>query len=225
MKQMPFLALLALCCLPAAVQAQTATNVNCSLCISEPEIVNQAVTSAKIANGTIGGVDIRANAITSDKIKNGTIVKSDLAAALQGDIDGALADISFARVVASGGEVVGAQCPSGRVAVAASCECTDGGGSRNLGVLFGCTVTTTGAAAGCFDEAISFNPQLPPPLANVRAICMGAESVDGTPWTSTTQGLAIDNVSPEAAAARCERPSASPPRRPATPGARRGPRA
>ena len=97
---------------------------------------------------------------------------------------------------------MGAQCPSGRVAVAASCECTDGGGSRNLGVLFGCTVTTTGAAAGCFDEAASFNPQLPPPLANVRAICMGAESVDGTPWTSTTQGLAIDNVSPEAAAAR-----------------------
>ena len=61
------------------------------------------------------------------------------------------------------------------------------GGTRNLGVLFGCTVSGTGAAAGCYDEAITFNPQLDVPLALVRAICMGAESVDGTPWATTSQ--------------------------------------
>jgi len=196
-------ALAALVLLPAAAaQAQTATNLDCTSCVSGPEIANGAVTSAKIATGTIAGVDIKASAITSDKIKNGTIAKADLEVALRDGIDGAIADISFARISASGGGVVGAQCPSGRVAVAASCECTDGGGARNAGVLFGCTVTTTGAAAGCYDEALSFNPQLDVPVANVRAICMGAESVDGTPWSNTAQGLAIDAADPEAAAAR-----------------------
>ena len=97
---------------------------------------------------------------------------------------------------------MGAQCPSGRVAVAASCECSDSGGSRNLGVLFGCTVSGTGAAAGCYDEALSFEPQLPEPLALVRAICMGAESVDGTPWENTSQGLSVDAADPEVDAAR-----------------------
>ncbi len=203
MKRTLILAFATLCSLAGSgAQAQTATNLNCTLCVSEPEIAAQAVTSAKIANGTIAGVDIKASAITSDKIKNGTIAKADLVAALQDDIDGAIADISFARVAATGGGVVGAQCPSGRVAVAASCECTDGGGSRNLGVLFGCTVTTTGAAAGCYEEALSYNPQLSAPLANVRAICMGAESVDGTPWSNTTQGIAADAASAEAGAAR-----------------------
>jgi hypothetical protein len=203
MKRTLILATATLCCLSGvAARAQTATNLNCSLCVSEPEIAAQSVTSAKIANGTIAGVDIRASTITSDKITNGTLTKADLAAALQNDIDGAIADISFARIAATGGGVVAAQCPSGSVGVAASCECTNGGGARNFGVLFGCTITAGGAAAGCFEEALSFDPQLPAPLANVRAICMAAESVDGTPWTNTAQGLAVDSVSPEAAAAR-----------------------
>ena len=203
MKHTLIVAFATLCCLPgAAARAQTATNLNCSLCVGEPEIAAQAVTSGKIANGTIAGVDIRASTITSDKITNGTLTKADLAATLQNDIDGAIADISFARIAASGGGVVAAQCPSGSVGVAASCECTNGGGTRNFGVLFGCTITAGGAAAGCFEEALSFNPQLPAPLANVRSICMAAESVDGTPWTNTAQGLAVDSVSPDAAAAR-----------------------
>ncbi len=203
MKHALIVAVVTLCCLPgAAARAQTATNLDCTLCVGEPEIAAQAVTSGKIANGTISGVDIKASAITSDKIKNGTITKADLVAALADDIDGAIADISFARITASGGGVVGAQCPSGRVAIAASCECTDGGGSRNFGVLFGCTVTGTGAAAGCFEEALTYDPQLPAPLANVRAICMGAESVDGTPWSNTAQGLAAAAAGPEAATAR-----------------------
>lgn len=203
MKHPLILAVVTLACLPgAAARAQTATDLNCTGCVGEADIAPQAVTSGKILNGTIATVDIKASAVTTDKIKNGTIARLDLATALRDDIDGALADISFARISASGGGVVGAQCPSGRVAVAASCECTDGGGLRNLGVLFGCTVTGTGAAAGCYEEALSYNPQLPAPLANVRAICMGAESVDGTPWSNTAQGLATDGATAEAAAAR-----------------------
>jgi hypothetical protein len=202
MKHSLVLAFASLCCLPgASARAQVATDLNCTSCVSAAEIANGAVTTAKIANGTITNVDIKAGAITSDKIRNGTIARADLVAALQDDIDGAIADISFARVTASGGSVAGVQCPSGRVAIAASCECTDGGGTRNAGVLFGCTVSGTGAAAGCYDEALSFNPQLPVPLANVRAICMGAESVDGTPWSNTAQGgLALDAADPEAKA-------------------------
>ena len=203
MKHPLIVAIALLGCLPGTpVRAQTATDLSCTSCVSEAEIANGAVTSVKIANGTIVNADIKASAVTTDKIKNGTILEADLATALRDDIGGAIADITFARVSASGGGAVGAQCPAGRVAVAASCECTDGGGTRNLGVLFGCTVTGTGAAAGCFDEAISFNPQLPAPLANVRAICMGAVAVDGTPWTSTAAGLASDTLGPEAAAAR-----------------------
>src|SRR4029453_18509313 len=58
--------------------------------------------------------------------------------------------------------------------------------------LFGCTVDGNGAAAGCFSEARSFNPQLPDPLAIVRAVCLGAESGDGTPWVPTRAGLQPD---------------------------------
>lgn len=194
----PILAFAACACLAGApAAAQTATDLNCVSCVSEAEIANGAVTSVKIANGTIANADIKASAITTDKIKNATIVMADLAAALQDDIGGAIADITFARISASGDAVAGAQCPSGRVAIAASCECSSSGGTRNFGVLFGCTVTGTGAAAGCYEEALSFNPQLPEPLALVRAICMGAESVDGTPWVTTSAGLsagAIDSA-------------------------------
>ena len=113
-------------CLPGAVAlAQVATGLNCTGCVGPIDIATNAVTTAKITNGTISGVDIRASAITSDKIKNGTVAMADLEAALRADIGSAIADITFARISASGGGVVGAQCPSGRVAVAASCECSD----------------------------------------------------------------------------------------------------
>ena len=41
-------------CLSGAVaSAQTATDLTCTSCVGETDIANQAVTSAKIANGTI----------------------------------------------------------------------------------------------------------------------------------------------------------------------------
>lgn len=185
-------ATLAIACglLPAATMAQTATDVVCTACINETDIRDQAVTSAKITNGTIAGVDIHVNAITSDKVKNQTLVMADLAPTLQDAIGGAIANLTVLRVSASGGGVVAASCPSDRIAVGASCECDDSNGARNAGVLFGCTVSGQGAAAGCFAEARSFNPTLPDPLALLRAICVGAVSVDGTPWVPTRAGLA-----------------------------------
>lgn len=181
------------CCLSAPVAiAQTATDLTCTSCVGETDIANQAVTSAKIANGTIATADIKLSAITSDRIKNQTIVMSDLAPSLQDALGSAIANLTVSRVSASGGGVIGANCPAGRIPVGASCECDNANGTRNLGVLFGCTVSGTGAAAGCFEEARSFNPTLPAPLAIVRAVCLGAETVDGTPWVPTSTGLAVD---------------------------------
>ena len=180
-------------CLAAAVaSAQTATDVTCTSCVGETDIANQAVTGAKIANGSVTGADIRPGAITSDLIRNQTVTMSDLAPALQDSLGSGIANITVARITASGASVVGATCPAGRIPVAASCECDNAHGARNLGVLFGCTVSGTGAAAGCFEEARSFNPTLPAPLAIVSAVCLGAKTVDGTPWVPTSTGLAVD---------------------------------
>lgn len=199
-------AAMAACGFSAALEAQTATDLNCTSCVSETELANQAVTGAKIANGTISTVDIKTNAITSDRIKNQTIVMADLSAPVQDQIDGALKNLTVQRVSASGASVIGATCPSGRIPVAASCECDNANGTRNLGVLFGCTVSGTGAAAGCFEEARSFNATLPPPLAIVRAVCLGGTAADGTPWVPTATGLAVDsgNAAPSQAAAQAQ---------------------
>jgi hypothetical protein len=188
------LCIASICCLSAAVAlAQTATDLTCTSCVGETDIASQAVTGAKIANGSVTGADIRPGAITSDLIRNQTITMSDLAPSLQDSLGSGIANITVARVSASGPSVVGATCPAGRIPVAASCECDNAHGARNLGVLFGCTVSGTGAAAGCFEEARSFNPTLPAPLAIVSAVCLGAKTVDGTPWVPTSAGLAVDN--------------------------------
>jgi hypothetical protein len=47
--------------------------------VTTAKIVDGAITSAKIANGTIGEADIADSAITSAKIANGTIVAGDIA--------------------------------------------------------------------------------------------------------------------------------------------------
>ena len=127
----------------AAGTAQTATDVTCTSCVGETDIANQAVTSAKIAEGTIRGTDIRAGAITSDKILNGTVSRTDLSPQVQDLLDGAIVNITIQRVAVSAGGVAGAECPSGRIPVSASCECDDANGTRNFGVLFACTISGT----------------------------------------------------------------------------------
>ena len=186
----------------AAGTAQTATDLTCTSCVGETDIANQAVTSAKIAEGTVRGNDIRAGAITSDKILNGTVSRTDLSPQVQDLLDGAIVNITIQRVAVSAGGVAGAECPSGRIPVSASCECDDANGARNFGVLFACTISGTGAVSACFDEALSFNEQLPAPLAIVRAVCLGAKTADGTPWVPTSTGLELDAGGGEDAMAR-----------------------
>ena len=65
-----------------------------------------------------------------------------------------------------------------------------GNGANSYGVPFACLVDGNGAAAACFDEAETFNPTKPSPVAIVQAVCLGAESTDGTPWDPTPAGLA-----------------------------------
>ena len=43
--------------------------------------------------------------------------------------------------------------------------------------------------AACYPDGNTYNPNLPWPLAEVTAVCLGAESVDGTPWLPMSTGL------------------------------------
>ena len=85
------------------------------------------------------------------------------------------------RVAESGTGIAAAQCPTDTVPISASCSCDYVNGTRNFGVLFGCTVVGDGAAAGCYHHLPDFS--LPPPLAIVRVECLGGQTNDGTPLT------------------------------------------
>ena len=101
-------------CLSGAVaSAQTATNVICTSCVGETDIANQAVTSAKIADGTIKTADIRVGAITSDRILNGTVSSNDLSPQLQDLLDSAIVDITIQRVASLGRRRGGRGMPVG----------------------------------------------------------------------------------------------------------------
>jgi hypothetical protein len=77
--------------------------------------------------------------------------------------------------------VVSVTCPSTSLVLSASCSCDYANGTRNFGVLFSCTVAGNGAVAACFDEAGTFNPNLPPPRADVTALCVSGTNVNGEP--------------------------------------------
>jgi hypothetical protein len=77
--------------------------------------------------------------------------------------------------------VASVSCPDNALVLSASCKCDYAGGTRNFGVLFACTVAGNGAVVGCFDEAGSFNPNLPPPRGDVAALCLSGANVDGVP--------------------------------------------
>lgn len=194
-------AAMAACSFSAAVEAQTATNVVCTSCVNETDLASQSVSTSKILDGTIKAADIQNGSITSDKIANGTVAKKDLSAQLNGMLDNAVTNITIQRVEASAASVAGAECPSSRIPVSASCECDDANGARNLGVLFSCTISGTGAVSACFEEARSFNPTKAVPVAIVRAVCLGATTADGTPWVPTGSGIAVDAGDADAAMA------------------------
>ncbi len=170
--------------------AQAATDVVCTRCVNNSDLANQSVTSDKIADGTIKANDLAALAVKSANINNGSITFGKLATGVRDALDGAIANVTTVAVEDAAIGVAGADCPSGRIAVSASCLCDDDNGNSNFGVLFACSVDGNGAVAACFDEAGSFNPTKESPVAIVQAICLGAESTDGTPWVPTSAGLA-----------------------------------
>jgi hypothetical protein len=96
----------------------------------------------------------------------------------------AIGGLTTSRVSASSDlstSVVTAACPSNSLVLSASCSCQPAGGTRNHGVLFGCSVAGNAAIVGCHNEALTYNPNLPPPRGDVTALCLGGVQVDGTP--------------------------------------------
>ena len=168
--------------------SQTASDVVCVTCVGTTDLAKDSVTTGKIVDGTIVSADLRDNSITGVKIRNGSIGLVDLTPELQDFAGAAIANISTLLVASSNVGVAAAFCPADRIPVSANCDCNSNDGSNNFGVLFGCSVAGTGALAGCFPEAGTFNPLLPEPIANVEALCLGAESADGTPWLPTVSG-------------------------------------
>ena len=170
--------------------AQVATDVVCDLCVNKSDLSNNSVTSGRIVDGTIKSNDIAAGGVTTPDIADRAVTFGKLSTAVRDALDGALAHLTKTTVEDSAVGLAEAACPSSRVAISASCLCDDNNGANNFGVLFACLVDGNGALAACFDEAATFNPTLDPPVAIVQAVCLGAESTDGTPWDPTPAGLA-----------------------------------
>jgi hypothetical protein len=90
-----------------------------------------------------------------------------------GAIDPSLLPVTnlFTVTVSDGSGVASTGCPAGSFVTSANCDCNNVNGTRNFGVLFGCQIAGNGVVGGCFDEAGTFDPFLPAPLATVTAMC------------------------------------------------------
>ena len=173
-----------------AASSQAATDVVCNLCVNNSDLSNNSVTSGRIVDGTIRSNDISTGGVATANIANRAISFGKLSTGVRDALDGALANLTKTTVEDSAVSLAEAACPSSRVAISASCLCDDNNGANNFGVLFACLVDGNGALAACFDEAETFNPTKPSPVAIVQAVCLGAESTDGTPWNPTAAGFA-----------------------------------
>ena len=112
--------------------AQTATNVNCSSCISNGEIANNAVTSEKIVNGSVTLNDLAAGSVKAATIDNGSVTSAKLAPSVRRALNDALANLTTVAVEDATVGIAEAACPSGRIPVSASCLCDDNNGNNNL---------------------------------------------------------------------------------------------
>ena len=182
------------------VSAQTASNVVCSLCVNGSDLANNAVNSAKITDGAVKSDDLARDAVTNAHISSRAVTYNKLDVNLRRSLDGAISNVSTTAVEDSAVGVASADCPSSRIAVSASCLCDDNNENNNFGVLFACAVDGNGAVAACFDEAATFNPTKPSPVAIVQAICLGAETSDGDPWVPTAGGLPAQGAAPDGSA-------------------------
>jgi hypothetical protein len=166
-----FLVAIALLSVGAETHAQAA-DVVCDRCIDSTDVANRAVGSGKIKD----------KAIITRTLKGGAVTRPKLAKGVRDSIDQALGGIVLQQISASDGSGVAALlCPDNTLVGSASCICDDDDGSRNFGMLFACSVAGNGAVAGCFPEGVTFNPQLPVPLATVTATCVSAVQNDGEP--------------------------------------------
>jgi len=180
--------------------AQTATDLVCSQCVSNSDIANAAVGSAKIVDGSIKSEDLAANAVKTTNINASAVTFNKLSPGIRDQLDGSVASISFTKVAAmEEGGTSDVVCPEDKLAISASCDCDDSGVTYNVGVLRSCLVVGDGALASCSIDGFWFNPLLEEPLAYVEAVCIGAVSNDGTPLVLTPAGFAAFNAnSPDA---------------------------
>ena len=181
---------------PAA--GQTATDLACSQCVGSSDIANEAVGSGKIADGSIKSNDLAANAVKTPNLNNGSVTFNKLATGVRGALDGAIADMTFTRVYNADESIVGVECPVDTIAVSASCGCHSNEGNNNVGMLDLCTSLDVGSIAACLPDGATFDPQLPDPVAEVEAVCMGATTTDGSIWIPTISEPAVDVQSPGA---------------------------
>lgn len=187
---------LALLCV-GQLHAQTASNVVCTGCVGTTDLANSSVTAGKIGSSAVTSAKIASSAVTGAKIKDASVAFGDLSLDVQALLGAPIAVLTTLKTSASATSVASKTCPSNRLAIAASCDCDSVDGTRNYGVLFACQVTASGGIAACFADSGTYDPYLPPPLATVTAVCLGAISNDGTIWTPLSASSAATMIEPQ----------------------------
>jgi hypothetical protein len=177
------------------VGAQTATDLTCSQCVQSSDIANDSVGSAKIKEGTIASNDIAPSGVKTANINNGAVTFNKLSPGIKEQMNAAISEITFEFQYNEDEGVASVACPVNTFAVSASCGCSNKDGANNFGVLFFCATAGDGVVAGCFDEALTFDELLPPPVAQAQATCAGATLSGGLTSTAFPTGLSANDQS------------------------------
>ena len=180
--------------------AQSATDLTCTQCVGSGDIANNAVGSGKITDGSIKSNDMAANAVKTPNLNNGSVTFNKLATGVRGAVDGALENVTLLYVYATDEGIVGAECPVDTISVSANCSCHSNGGENNSGALGLCASLGVASVAACLSDGGTFDPQLPEPMAEVEAVCLGATTTDGSAWVPVPP----DAASADAAASATE---------------------
>mgnify|MGYP001814806943 CR=1 FL=1 len=180
--------------------AATADDVVCDKCVHGSDLAGWSVGAGKLKKQSVTRPKIAPRAVGAAQIETKTVQKR---------VTGKCPPASFITSVNQNGSVecktllfayfsnsdpsgvVAAVCPSDTNVQSVSCDCDYMDGTRNFGVLFSCAVAGNGGVAGCFNEAATYNPYLPPPMATARVVCQTV--VEGL----TTQSKSSDEVDQE----------------------------
>lgn len=180
----------------AEVQAQD--DLVCTRCVDGSDIRSEAVTTnkikrkavtnAKLADKSITSVKIASGVVTRSKIKNRAVNADKLSSDIVDTLNGSIGGIVLEQMTQSDGSgVVSFSCPANSLVASANCFCTSDGGTRNLGVLFSCSIAGNGGVGACFDYF--FDDQLPATLVELTLVCVSAVQNDGTPIVPTLIGV------------------------------------